>query len=56
MDKYVKVMTSLHRQRKGVKSSAPVRLIEAYNGQGEEDGYAIDGDGPDGGQFRLPSP
>ena len=40
----MKVMTSLDRQRKGVKSSAPVRLIEAYNGQYEEDGYAIDGD------------
>ena len=43
-DKYMKVMTSLDRQRKGVRSSAPVRLIEAYNGQCDEDGYTIDGD------------
>ena len=42
-DKYVKVMTSLDRQRKGVRSTASVRIVEAYNGQGEDDGYAIDG-------------
>ena len=35
-DKHVKVMTSLERQRKGVRA-APVRLVEAYGGQVEGD-------------------
>ena len=41
-DKYVKVMTSLDRQRRRTRA-APVRLVEAYSGQGEEDGLCIDG-------------
>ena len=41
-DKYVKVMTSLDRQRKGVKSQVPVRLIDNLNSDGEFDGLAID--------------
>ena len=41
-DKYVKVMTSLDRQRKGVRSQAPVRLVDILNSNGEFDGLAID--------------
>ena len=54
-DNYVKVMTSLDRQRKGVKSSAPVRLVEAFNGQMEEDGWAIDGEEPEEEDFVYPA-
>ena len=39
----MKVMTSLDRQRKGVRSQAPVRLVDKLNSDGEDDGYAIDG-------------
>ena len=42
-DKYVKVMTALARQRKGVRSEAPVCLIDNINSNGEEDGCAIGG-------------
>ena len=33
----------------------PVRLIEACNGQAEEDGYAIDGEDPDEEDFIYPA-
>ena len=36
-DKYVKVMTSLDRQRKGTRA-APIRFVDNFNAQGEEDG------------------
>ena len=39
----MKVMTSFDRQRKGVRSTAPVRILEACNSHGEEDGYTMDG-------------
>jgi hypothetical protein len=54
-DNYVKVMTSLYRQRKGVKSSAPVRLVEAFNGQMEEDGWAIEGEEQEEEDFVYPA-
>ena len=41
-DKYVKVMTILDRQRKGVRSQAPVRLVDNLNSDGDFDGLAID--------------
>ena len=41
-DKYVKVMTALDRQRKGVSFQVPVRLIDNLNSDGEFDGLAID--------------
>ena len=44
-DKYVKVMTSLDRQRKGVRSQVPVRLVDRLNSEGELDGLAIDDEG-----------
>ncbi len=40
-DKYVKVMTSLDRQRKGVKSQAPVRLVDRINSDGEREGLDL---------------
>ena len=43
-DKYVKVMTSLERQRMGQRA-APVRLVEAIGSQGEDDGVCADGPG-----------
>ena len=42
-EKYVKVMTALDRQRKGVRSQASVRLVDNFNSDSEDDGYAIDG-------------
>ena len=36
-------MTSLDRQRKGTRA-APIRLVDNFNAQAEEDGYAIDGE------------
>ena len=41
-DKSVKVMTALDRQRKGVRSQAPVRLVDNLNIDGEFDGLAVD--------------
>ena len=54
-DKYVKVMTSLDRQRKGVRSTASVRLVDNYRGQGQEEGYVIDGAEEDDDNFVYPA-
>ena len=43
-DKYVKIMTSLDRQRRGQRAAPQAaRFVDSYNSQGEEDGYAMDG-------------
>ena len=55
-DKYVKVMTALDRQRKGVRSQAPVRLIDNLNSDGEFDGLAIDdAESDDNSDFVYPA-
>ena len=54
-DKYMKVMTALDRHRKGVRSQAPVRLVDNFNINGEEDGYAIDGADEDDANFVYPA-
>ena len=53
-DKYVKVMTSLERQRKG-QISALVRLLEAIGSQGEDDGLCVDGSGEDVDEWTYPA-
>ena len=55
-DKYVKVMTSLDRHRKGVRSQVPVRLVDNLNSDGEFDGLAIDdAEFEDDGDFICPA-
>ena len=54
-DKYVKVMTSLDRQRRGQRAAPQaVRLVDNLDSQGEEDGYAIDGPQEDEDDFIYP--
>ena len=54
-DKYVKVMTSLDRQRRGQRAAPQaVRLVDNLDSQGEEDGYAIDGLYEDEEGFSYP--